>query len=61
MKEQGHVVESFQHNGIQIEICDDYCRDVTPEQVDQILKGIARDLGHHYIKSRIPKQGEQAG
>lgn len=61
MSEKGHVVMTYEHKGVQIEICDDYCRNMTPEQVDQILKGIARDLGHHYVKNRKNQPKAQAG
>ncbi|MGI5958984.1 MAG: hypothetical protein ACOX60_06185 [Massiliimalia sp.] len=61
MSEKGNVVMSYKHKGVQIEICDDYCRDVTPEQVDQILKGIAQDLGHHYVKNHKKLPKAQAG
>ena len=40
--EQGNVVKSFSIGNTRIKICDDYCRDRTPAEVDEILKRIAR-------------------
>lgn len=40
--DEGHVVEEFKIGNTQIKICDDYCRDKTPEEVDAILARIAR-------------------
>ena len=38
----GHVVEEFTIGNTRIKICDDYCRDKTPEDVKAILKRIAQ-------------------
>lgn len=40
MKE-GNVVKEFMLGETKVKICDDYCRDKTKEEVDQILKNIA--------------------
>ncbi len=37
----GHVVEDFYQGHVHIRICDDYCRDKTPEEVQAILDRIA--------------------
>ena len=42
MVPEGHVVKDFYIGHTHVKICDDYCRDVTPEQVQQKLDNIAR-------------------
>lgn len=43
MMEDGNVVMEFTNpSGARIKICDDYCRDKTPEDVQRILDNIAR-------------------
>lgn len=37
----GHVVEDYYIGRTHIRICDDYCRDQTPEQAQAILDRIA--------------------
>ena len=39
--EIGNVVEDFYIGNTHVMICDDYCRDKTPEQVQEILDRIA--------------------
>lgn len=46
-KTEGHVVKDFYIGNTHIQICDDYCRDKTKEEVDEILARIAE-------KVRIP-------
>lgn len=41
MVETGNVVMDFYIEGTHVRICDDYCRDKTPEQVEEILRRIA--------------------
>lgn len=43
MVERGHVVEEFMIGNTRVRICDDYCRDKTKEEVDEILRRIARN------------------
>ena len=38
----GNVVMQFNVGKVRVKICDDYCRDKTPEDVKEILKKIAR-------------------
>lgn len=40
--EEGHVVEEFYIGHTHICICDDYCRDKTKEDVQEILRRIGR-------------------
>lgn len=40
----GNVVEEFKIGNTKVRICDDYCRDKTPEEVDAILKSIAETV-----------------
>ena len=42
MVPEGHVVKDYYIGHTHVKICDDYCRDKTPEQVQQILDNIAR-------------------
>ena len=39
----GHVVEEFNIGKTRIRICDDYCRDKTKAEVEEILRRIARN------------------
>ncbi len=40
---KGHIVKSMQVGRTTIHIADDYCKDRTKEEVDVILKRIARN------------------
>ena len=40
--EQGNVVKDYYIGDTRVKICDDYCRDCTPQEIDEILKRIAR-------------------
>ena len=42
MVAEGNVVKDFYVGHTHIKICDDCCRDTTPEQVEEILTRIAR-------------------
>ena len=42
MDETGNVVREFMIGNTHVKICDDYCRDKSPEDVDEILKRIAK-------------------
>jgi len=42
MVAEGHVVKDFYVGHTHIKICDDSCRNKTPEQVQEILERIAR-------------------
>ncbi len=39
----GNVVKDYYIGHVHVRICDDYCRDKTQEEVDEILKRIARN------------------
>lgn len=43
MVETGNVVMDFYVDGAHVRICDDYCRNKTKEEVDEILKRIAQN------------------
>lgn len=45
--EVGNVVEEFTIGNTRIKICDDYCRNKTPEDIDRILKRIASKALEH--------------
>ena len=40
MTSEGNVVKDFQIGNTRIKICDDYCRDTSPEEVQAILNRI---------------------
>lgn len=40
--EQGNVVKKFSIGNTRVKICDDYCRDRTSADIEQILERIAR-------------------
>jgi len=54
--EPGHVVEEFYIGRTKVRICDDYCRDKTPEEVKKILDRITRIAQDAYIAAQIRKQ-----
>jgi hypothetical protein len=39
--EQGNVVKEISVENTKVKICDDFCRDRTPEQIEKILSKIA--------------------
>lgn len=39
--QEGHVVEEFYIGNTRVMICDDYCRDKTPEDIKATLKRVA--------------------
>ena len=39
--QEGHVVEEFYIGNTRVMICDDYCRNKTPGEVNAILKRVA--------------------
>ena len=43
LEEKPHIVEDFMVGNTRIQIADNYCRDKTPEDVQRILRKIARD------------------
>ena len=43
MLPEGNVVKQFTlPSGARVKICDDYCKDTTPEEVRQILRDIGK-------------------
>lgn len=42
--EEGNVVEEFTLGETKVKICDDYCKDKTPEEVKKILDEIAQNV-----------------
>lgn len=38
---EGHVVDEFMIGNTKVKICDDYCRDKSPEYIQMTLKRIA--------------------
>lgn len=39
---QGNVVKTYKFGNTIVEICDDYCRNRTKEEIEKILSGIAK-------------------
>ena len=54
----GNVVEEFIIGNTKVRICDDYCRDKTPEEVDAILKNIAETVRGPLIAAAEKKAQE---
>lgn len=44
---EGHFVREFMIGNTHVRIADDYCRDKTPEEVETILRRIARTAQEH--------------
>lgn len=42
----GHIVKEWYDGNTRCIICDDYCRDKTPEEVQAILDHIANDIAY---------------
>lgn len=51
MVKEGHVVDEFMLGNTHVKICDDCCRDVTREQVNQILDDIAKIAMREYAEN----------
>ena len=49
----GNVVEEFKIGNTKVRICDDYCRDKTPEDVDAILKNIAETVSGPLVAAEL--------
>jgi len=53
---EGNVVKSYKIGNTRIKICDDYCRDKTPEEVDAILKRIADFAYECLLSAEVAKR-----
>ena len=56
----GNVVEEFKIGNTKVRICDDYCRDKTPEEVDAILKSIAETVREPLIVAAEMEAAKEA-
>lgn len=56
----GNVVEEFKIGNTKVRICDDYCRDKTPEEVDDILKNIAETVREPLIVAAEMEASKEA-
>ncbi len=54
METMGHVVKEWKIGNTTVRICDDYCRDKTPEEVDAILRRIADICYEPLIRAKCP-------
>ena len=52
---EGNVVETIYSDGATVYICDDYCRDKTPEDVDKILKSIVEQFTEYLQVQNSPE------
>jgi len=50
---EGNVVKDFLIGNTRIKICDDYCRDTTPEAVQAILDRIADRTGEQLAMQAV--------
>ncbi|MCI8442539.1 MAG: hypothetical protein HFG27_08415 [Provencibacterium sp.] len=57
---EGHVVSEFFLGATRVKICDDYCRDKTPEDVQAILQRIAENAYRAFQAAAEPIQEETA-
>lgn len=57
---EGHVVKDFYIGNTHIKICDDSCRDKTPEQVQEILDRISKLVSGPYIMAQEEKARKAA-
>ena len=53
MTAEGNVVKDFLIGNTRIKICDDYCRDTTPEAVQAILTRIADRTGEQLAMQAV--------
>ena len=51
-----NIVRSFQIGNTTIKIADNYCKDVTEEEVEQILSRIARTLQPYFSAGEIAEK-----
>jgi hypothetical protein len=42
--ELGHVVWDHMNGNTRVRVCDDYCRNKTPEEVDAIIRRVSRKI-----------------
>jgi len=57
--DEGHVVYEARFGNGRGMICDDYCRDKTPEEVDAILKRIARRALEAFNRPQPNKENKE--
>ena len=55
MTAEGNVVKDFQIGNTRIKICDDYCRDTSPEEVQAILDRIADRIQEQLAMQALTK------
>ncbi len=51
-EKQGNVVKEILVENTKVKICDDFCRDRTPEEIEKILSKIAE---HALMELSVPK------
>lgn len=58
---KGNVVRDFMIGGTRIKICDDYCRDKTKEEIDEIIRNtsiIAQRAMNEQAARKALQEGE---
>ena len=55
MTADGNVVKDFQIGNTRIKICDDYCRDTSPEEIQAILDRIANRVQEQLAMQALTK------
>lgn len=56
----GHIVKEYYDGNTHIIICDDYCRDKTPEDVEAILDRIAEIAYPNLLKQEMERRAREA-
>lgn len=59
MINSGNCVRTMKVGNTRIRICDDYCRDKTPEEVDQILKRVAQIALNSFAAAQMREESAQ--
>lgn len=56
--EEGHVVKEYMDGRVHVRICDDYCRNKTPEEIQAILDRCS-EIWSNVEAAKAEKQAEQ--
>lgn len=56
----GHIVKEWYDGNTHCIICDDYCRDKTPEDVEAILDRIAKLVYPDLLKQEMERRKKEA-
>lgn len=56
VQQQGHVVRDFYLGNTRVMICDDYCQNQTPEEVEAILAELSAKMYPHLVAQMLAEQ-----